>query len=318
MQVSLTPMHAAAYAPSAAGQIDLADHEGLIARIDQLLNRAEGVLAKLQPEGAIRPDEVTPALARYFAMREQVRYLDDAVERYLDAREHEAARPNIEPSASRISEDRPRRSTLSEALPMNADAWLTLRSPNELRTLLSARAEDTGEEPLRGRLHGLLAAAAWLHLMLEREPMDDERVALVVRSVNGRATWGPEQLAGTLGALMRKRFDLVTEEIEFPNKGAAAGHIVTGYLAHDLCAAVTGLHLMCNEAGVVPVSIEALAADAAFDSPADLHDGRIAQVHYIGGQTLDARAAMVSRERPSLALLSRWLLESLPLPGVDA
>ena len=45
--------------------------------------------------------------------------------------------------------------------------------------------------------------------------------------------------------------------------------------------------------------------------------GKVLQVHYNGGPVLDVRTGMLSRERPSLALMASWLLAAFDLPEVS-
>jgi hypothetical protein len=341
--VGLIPMEAAGLISQAAARVKLDDADEVVGRIDPLLNRAEDLLEQLKPEGAINTDAVTPELRRYFTLREQVRYLDNAIERFLDWRDREANRPAapVEASATDLSENRPRRSQLAEALPVSADAWLTMRTPNELKMFLTEHAEDPGEEVLQGRLRRLVASAAWLNLMIEREPRADERALLVLRSVNGRHTSAPTHIVDSCAALFSRRFDLGFEYLDLQQPGAA-GIVVSGYLAHDLCAALAGLHLWCSASGLLPLHAIAQQVPAEADpfevakqmddrrrewaeavargeaSPDDdpLPHGDVLQVHFDEGPVLDVRTGMVSRERPSLSLLSSWLLATFDLPEV--
>ena len=341
--VGLIPLEAAVAAPLAAVRSPLSEADAAISRIDTVLNIAETVLTKLQPDGAIPSDAVTPELRRYFALREQVKYLDDAVERFLDWRERQANRPApAEASASSLSEDRPRRSKLGEILPVEADAWLTMRTPNELRAFLTAHADDAGETELEGRLRRLLASAALLNLMAEREPVADERVLVILRTVNGRSATAPAIILGSICAMMRLRFDLGTEELEQNHPGVSAS-VVSGYLATDLCKALAGLHLSCWEGGVLPMQLivqavppgedpaaisegldkrrrewaEAVARGEASADDDPMPHGHVLQVHYVNESTLDVRSGQVSRERPSLSLLFTWLLSAFELPEVE-
>ena len=342
--VGLIPLEPGQALEQAAAQAPLSDVDAAVSRIDLVLNRAEEVLSKLQPEGAILNEAVTPELQRYFALREQVKYLDDAVERFLDWREREAHRPApAEVSASSISEARPRRSKLGEALSVDADAWLAMRTPNELRAFLTDHADDVGEDELSGRLRRLLASGALLNLMAEREPIHDERVLLILRTVNGRFATAPAQIMNSISALMRLRFDLGVTELEQSHPGVAAA-VVSGYLASDLCNALAGLHLSCWEGGVLPMQLivqpvpagadaviilegldqrrrdwaEAVSrGEASADDDPTPH-GKVLQVHYVNESVLDVRSGQVSRERPSLSLLFTWLLSSFELPEVQA
>ncbi|MCA8915149.1 MAG: ATP-dependent Clp protease ATP-binding subunit [Planctomycetes bacterium] len=341
--VGLIPLEAAVAAPLAAVRSPLSEPDAAISRIDTVLNVAEEVLTKLQPDGAIPSGAVTPELRRYFALREQVKYLDDAVERFLDWREREASRPApAEASASSLSEDRPRRSTLGETLPVEADAWLTMRTPNELRAFLTAHADDAGETELEGRLRRLLASAALLNLMAEREPVADERVLVILRTVNGRSATAPAKILGSICAMMRHRFYLGTEELKQNHPGVSAS-VVSGYLATDLCNALAGLHLSCWDGGVLPMQLiveavppgedpaaisegldkrrrewaEAVARGEASADDDPMPHGHVLQIHYVNESTLDVRSGQVSRERPSLSLLFTWLLSAFELPEVQ-
>lgn len=339
IDVGLIPMQPA----QPAQTVNLDDPDAVVARIDDVLNRAEDQLHALQPQGAIPVEAVTPELRRYFALREQLQYLDDAVERFLDWREREALRPApVEASASALSEERPRRSQLSEALPVGPTAWLELRTPNELAAWLAQRAEEQGESELHGRLRRLLASACLLKLMIERAPVEDERALLIVRTVDGSMASIPEMLAETFNALMRHRFDLGASELKLKQPGAA-GCVVSGYLAHALCGALAGLHLWCWDGGLLPLQVIALPLQQGAD-PAEvaagvdaqrrawaeavakgeagadddpLPHGPVVQQHFTNGSTLDLRAGQVSRERPSLSLLASWLLASFKLPEVQ-
>lgn len=321
------------------------DLDGLVARIDPLLNQAEDVLDSLQPGGAIQVDAVTPDLRRYFALREQVKYLDNAVERMLDWREREASRPAapVEASASQMSENRPRRSQLAEALPVPSDAWLTMRSPNQMLAFLTEHAEDRGEDDTQGRLRRLGASAAWLALMTRRVSIPDEQALLVLRSVNGQHSLALRSVADSFAAMLRYRFDLSTELLAFGKQGVTAV-VVSGYLAHDFCQALSGIHLWCSHTGLLPMQAVSMPLQAGADpievaseldqrrrdwaesvargeSSVDgdpVPHGRVLQVHYNGGPVLDVRTGMLSRERPSLALMASWLLASFELPEVSA
>ena len=343
--VGLTALERIGTTPHAAIGVPLENVDDVVSRMDVVLNRAEELLAELAPEGAIPGSDVTPELRRYFALREQVQYLDDAVERFLDWREREANRPAPPPeaSASKLSEDRPRRSQLAESLPVEEDAWLELRTPNELRGYLTARAEDPGEDQLQGRLRRLLASTSLLNLMIEQQPREDERVLFVLRTVNGRHSSAPETVISSMSALLRHRVDLGVERIEVQQPGEAA-MVVSGYLADALCQAMSGLHLWCWEGGMQPLHAISEALTADDDAAARLEDmnerrrawaeavakgeasadddplphGKVVQVHYNAGQTLDVRTGQVSRERPSLSQLWTWLMLSFDLPEVKA
>ncbi|MBZ0135403.1 MAG: AAA family ATPase [Planctomycetes bacterium] len=342
--VGLTPLEAESPSPRAGVRVPLDNVDAVVSRMDNVLNQAESLLAGLAPEGAIPGSSVTPALRRYFALREQVGYLDNAVERFLDWREAQADRPAPpEAGASTISENRPRRSPLAEALPAPPDAWLALRTPNELRGFLSARAEDTGESQLTGRLRRLLAATALLNLMLERPAREDERVLLVLRTVNGRHSPAPGWLAGSFSALLRHRVDLGVDRLESSRPGEVA-LVVSGYLGEALCGAMAGLYLWCWEGGFQPVQVIARTIEPGDDPGARLADlntrqrewaegvargdaspdddplpcGRVIQVHYNSAQALDLRCGQVSREHPSLSLLWTWLMLSFDVPEGEA
>lgn len=341
--VGVTPMERAEPLPHAAGRMPVEDADAVISRIDSVLNRAEEVLASLAPEGAVPGSAVTPELRRYFALQEQVKYLDDAVERFLDWRDAERNRPAAVPetSASGLAEGHPRRSQLAESLPVDDDAWLDLRTPNELRGFLAARADDPGENQMQGRLRRLLASAALLHLMSTHPAREEERVLFVMRTVNGRHSSAPETLLSSIRALMRHRVQLGVDRVSVDQPGEAA-MIVSGYLAEPLCGAIAGLHLWCWEGGMQPLHAIAeplqpdeeaysrLAllnerrrawAEAVADGRASADDdplphGRVVQVHYNVGQTLDVRAGEVSRDRPSLSQLWTWLMLGFELPEV--
>ncbi|MCA8917486.1 MAG: ATP-dependent Clp protease ATP-binding subunit [Planctomycetes bacterium] len=320
------------------------DIDALVARIDPLLNAAEEVLESLQPGGAIQVDAVTPDLRRYFALREQVQYLDNAVERLLDWRDREAERSSapVEASASLVSENRPRRSQLSEALPVPDDAWLTMRSPNQLQAFLTEHAEDPGEDELKGRMRRLSASASSLALMTRRVSIPDEQALLVLRSVNGQHSLALRGIADSFAAMLRYRFDLSTELFAFGKQGAAAV-VVSGYLAHEFCQALGGIHLWCSHKGLLPIQAISMPlqhgadpAEAASELDQRRRDwaesvargngsveedpvphGKVLQVHYSGGPVLDVRTGMLSRERPSLALMASWLLAAFDLPEVS-
>lgn len=346
--VGLIPLETAELSAQAAARIDLSDPDAVIGRIDPLLNRAEDLLDAIQPEGAIQTNAVTPELRRYFALREQVKYLDNAIERFLDWRERAANRPApAEASASQLSQDRPRRSQLNETLQAPADAWLTMRTPNELRGFLTEHAEDPGEDELHSRLRRLVASASWLNLMVRREPRPDERTLLTLRSVNGRHTTASSMLIDSMAAMMRHRFDMETTRLSFEQPGAT-GVVISGYLAHDLSAALAGLHLWCWPGGLLPlhaiteplqpdadpmaVAVElnqrrrdwaqAVAREEASPDDDPLPHGKVLQLHFSEGPVLDVRSGMVTRERPSLGVFAGWLLSTfdLPeeLPGVQA
>lgn len=339
--VGLTPLKKIETSRHAASVVPLNDVDEVISRIDIVLNRAEELLAKLAPEGAVPGSAITPELRRYFALREQVQYLDDAVERFLDWREREARRPAspLEASASKLAEDRPRRSQLAESLPVDDNAWLELRTPNELRGFLLRHADDQGENQLIGRMRRLLASASLLNLMTEQQPREDERVLFVLRTVNGRHSSAPSHLIGSINALLRHRVELGADHIEVRQPGEAA-MVVSGYLATALCRAMAGLHLWCWEGGMQPLHAiaeilqpdeeasarldelnerrrkwaEAVARGEASADDDPLPHGKVVQVHYNLGQTLDVRTGQVSRERPSLNQLWTWLMLSFDVP----
>jgi ATP-dependent Clp protease ATP-binding subunit ClpC len=333
--VGLIPLEAATPEPGSVASRDLDDADGAIADIDPLLNRAEDVLETLRPQGAIPTEAVTPALARYFALRDQVKFVDNAVERFLDWRDQQDRRaPPVEASASRLSEQRPRRSQLGEALPVEASAWLDLGTPNELQAFLSAHAEDVGESEAHGRLRRLLASGALLNLLATRETQPDERALLLVRTVNGLPAGAPAELLGSWAALMRHRFDLGAEMLKLDQPGVAAC-AVSGYLSQAACGALAGLHLWCWEGGLLPLQTvaepfsgepvqavsdmearrrawaDAVAAGNASPDDDPMPAGKVVQVHFMGGVTLDVRSRQVSRERPSLSLLWTWLLSGV-------
>jgi len=336
MAVALIPLEAAAPPAGSVAAMDLRHDAPVLESIDRLLNEAEAATAELAPEGAISGQSATPQLARYFALREQVKYLDDAIERFLDWRDHKARKqPADEPGAARMSEERPRRSQLGEALSVESGAWLELRTPAELATLLSARTADPGEGEAMGRLRRLSASAALLALMVRHPSSANERALILMRTVNGRQSPVPQMLLDTAAALMRHKFDLGAELLRLDDQGVAAC-VISGYLASALCAPLAGLHLWCQHDGMLPLqcSVHALSGDAleavhelearrrawaqevadGHAAPEDdpMPHGRVVQVHFAGGPVLDVRSGQVSRERPSLGLLHTWLLSALP------
>jgi hypothetical protein len=56
---------------------------------------------------------------------------------------------------------------------------------------------------------------------------------------------------------------------------------------------------------------DAVAAGNASPDDDPMPAGKVVQVHFMGGVTLDVRSRQVSRERPSLSLLWTWLLSGV-------
>ncbi|MBK8208231.1 MAG: ATP-dependent Clp protease ATP-binding subunit [Planctomycetes bacterium] len=317
--VATSPLHADAYAADAAARLADLPPDDAIAVIDKLLNAAETQLEALKPQGAISGGDVNPALQRYYAIKAQVEAIDRAVESYLDWRERGSGRPQPQ----------------QDFVPVDAAAWLELHTPADARTLLAGAAEVAGLEG-RSRMLRLGASAALLTLMLKTEARDDERALLLVDAMGGVSSRGA--LLGSLMAMLRMRFELGAD---FTVPEGSDEVVVSGYLAQPLTQALAGTYLHVSDHGLTPLRV--LAAEVPRGDDAKQHAARlqserrawaqavargeaspdhdpvparpVRQVLVANGPTLDVRGGMLSRERPTLALLAQWLLCGLPLEG---
>lgn len=280
IDVSTRQLAGAAYGPHAAARLLDLPPNMAIAAIDRLLNRAEAELAQHAPTGAIAGGDVSPALRRYFAIKAQVEFMDRAVESFLDWQERGTTRPEA-----------------PEYVRVQATEWLQLHTPADVRSLL-ARGVEPGEGG--DRMLRLAAGAGLLALMLRTPAVDDERAVLLVESMGG--TQARSALLGMLMQLLRSRFDLGAE---FRHPTDSRDVIVSGYLARAIVGALAGTYLHVGEKGLTPFRVS---------TPDGAGQDAVVQVSSELGQALDVRGALLSRERPSLALLQQWLMASLPLP----
>jgi ATP-dependent Clp protease ATP-binding subunit ClpC len=316
------------------------DPDEVLNTLDLLLNRADAVVEELKPEHGVSAQDVSGEHRRYFAIRDLTQSLDDAIERFLDWRE--AADRHAEfmvEGAAGMLEQRPARVLESEFVNVIPDAWMRVQSEAELRALLLEKGGGLDEPEVKTRLRRLLASAGLLSRALVTQAGEaDERVLLLARPLNDAGGPVVEHVMTLVRRALGGRFDLGLEPIAV-DSGEAQAVEVSGYLASVLAGLCAGTHLGVRSDGVFPVvvtchdtgaepaaeTVRQLVSRRAEWMQALVDDGTQAasgeehalppmvQVHFEGGQVLDQRNLLVSREAPSAALLGTWLGGLLPL-----
>lgn len=344
------PLRKAEPAPHAVALLDFSDADAVIARMDSVLNRADEMLEALRPQGAVTAS-LTPLQRRYFALKQQAEFLDNAIERLLEWRDGEQQRRNRASADSTLARASARaRPATRELVPVADDAWLKLESAAHARALLTGTEDSLPE--LESRLRKLAGSAAMLDAMLRHEAYGEahgdgtsEERALLFALPEG--TDAESNARATLLLLLPafRRLELGAE-YHFTKHGP--GLEVSGYLAHALAQLEAGTSLWCGRQGLQPVSVhcmplqpgqsvpdalaacrgqqrdfaaKVLAGEAAPDD-APFAPGPVLRVIYDEPGTpleyapvLDARSGLLLRESGLTPALASLLLHALPLGG---
>ncbi len=346
MAVQLMPLRKAHPVPRAVATLDFSDADAVVARMDSVLNRADEMLEALRPQGAVTAS-LTPQQRRYFALKQQAEFLDNAIERFLDWRDGEQQRRNRASADSTLARASARaKPATRELVPVAADAWLKLESAAHARALL-AGTEDSMPE-LESRLRKLAGSAAMLDAMLRHEAHGDDHTeerALLFALPEGADAEANARATLLLLTPVFRRLELGAE-YHFTKQGA--GLEISGYLAHAMAQLEAGTSLWCGRQGLQPVSVHCMplqpgqsvpdaltacraqqrdfaakvqAGEAAPDD-APFAPGPVLRVIYDEPGTplehapvLDARSGMLLRESGLTPALANLLLHALPLGG---
>ncbi|MBX3475748.1 MAG: ATP-dependent Clp protease ATP-binding subunit [Planctomycetes bacterium] len=314
LQVEVSTLVAAASEPGTCAAVSYKAFDNVVARIDAILNRAEQWLDETRPTGALSGREINPAQRRHFAVRQLYTWLDESVERLVSGVQSQSERkPHLrEDGATQRLRDRAGPTADIEWDTLPPESWKSIRADSDLRALALAAAPDAGSWWRDNRLRLLAAEAARLKLMLDSPPQE-QRALIAFRTLDGRGHPLVQMHVGSLEAMARRRLDLEVRRVDDPATNTY-GLLATGDLAFSLLRgeSATALLWAGGELGLLSTAVSQLEPAQKPDLP---QPGPLQAVSRVWVETrcLDVRTGILSRQRPSLAMLQVWAAGSLML-----
>jgi hypothetical protein len=270
--------------PSAAWRTDPG---AALGRIEAVLNRVDERVARLRPEGPISVDEVRPEHHRYFALREQIRFLQRSCH-HLANRLARPKRATLTTTHYRGAKRRPAELKQMRGWARGArQFWKQLFAAQDIHAYLQELATDHQPQPeselvvwpdgdytwadLPNELTEVLRETALLEAMTQNlESAASERALILIRSLDASGEPQRERLSSYYQSLFDYRLGVETQAVNEAGAAScphASWLVAQGYQVWPLLDYEQGTHLFLERhETLAPIQVKLFALGAQEDA----------------------------------------------------
>ena len=343
--INAQPLIHAAQRKGAVGKHRTEDHEEALERAAVALDRIEGALYALRPDGGVVSTGVELPRPHYFFLRGHMERLRRNLRRMQERVEFEK-RPRARMGAMRRRGGR-RRRTLPTSYVGPRSIRAELFAAEDIHQYLQelAAVAKTDEDKRADRTKGLICEVALLDLLAGNEERgEDQSVVVHIRALDEFHIHGLDFLAHVYENIFNRMAGLEARRLEERPSESAQCHetvVVTGVGSHSLAQLEVGTHLFISEGDdwspiqvlAVPLGegenaaeavdaleasrqgwIETLGAGAVPEGENPFRLRPVIRVYEERGLSLDVRTEMTARSPLTPTSLRRFIAMQLDLP----